>query len=182
MELKDLLPIIISGISLLLSSYVIFENIKNNINKTKERKIELKLLFSNFRKEVSYNIDLIMKIIKRADVPNAVYDMIVRNLINELSFNLLKSVYEEFPLLMEKNIEIINNPTPDINLNHIKDLIKNSYETIEKLHRDLKIVSDEPLANAPVILLKRRLEPLKNKLEEIKKAFKYIKVKKDIRN
>jgi hypothetical protein len=171
METVILIPIIISAISLGLSLY---QFISDKIYKKNERKIYSKRLFSAIRKEVRKNLEIIAKLSNRVTGSKAVYDLIIRNYINELTFNELKIVYDEYPLLIEKNIKSADK----IDLHRVKNLIKESCDMIEKLHRDLKIISDEPLVNAPIIHLGQRLRTLNEKLIEIKDTFKIIKLKK----
>jgi hypothetical protein len=153
MEIKDIFPIIISIISLLFSLYLF---ISEKLSKMKNRRIYLKKLFSELRKEIRNNLELISKLLNRVTNSKAVYDLIIRNLINELCYNKFETVYYEYDLLIENNIK----STKEIDLNRVRLLMKEVYESIEKLQRDLKIVSDQPLSNAPIIQLRIRLETL----------------------
>jgi len=165
---------IFAGAGLALAVYQIVEKkITDYMQLQKEYAKQLKAL----RKEVHDNLATVEELQKKDTSVKAVYDPVIRKALKTLSFKELQTTSKQFDYV-KKQLKKAGKKTP-VKKEPMRVLcnIHDTGRKLEDLHKRMEKVPEKPAANAPRILLMRRLPALKWRLEDIDQALKIIPVK-----
>ena len=169
--------LVMTAASLVLTAAGFFQGTYKTYRDAKEK--DAKML-ADLRGEVKHNLDVVMWLDKQKDKSaHTVYDPAVRKQLEALRCTELKKTSDIFDRILKDPLKkAMKKTTSKKDAMFIFVIIKTAAQKTAELIDRLERVPEKPAANAPKIILKRRIPALLWRYEQIDKAFALIPVAK----